>query len=181
MLDLVNIDLVYLKTLARRPRQEALATLPIQPYTFTPPYLGKEVAGDPVYPCFQTILRLAPPCESQTLRGFKAHASASPQGFNSIVRTRAQAYKSFPGDPHVQQVWKWQFRCFREERAGKSDFWDLSKAWGSGGHQHNRPHSEGKGNEEPDRGFAKFLSRIRMRYETHDNFPQGLTAPLPFL
>lgn len=52
ILDLVNIDLVYLKTLARRPRQEALATLPIQPYI----HLGKEVAGDPVTPAFRPAL-----------------------------------------------------------------------------------------------------------------------------
>lgn len=49
ILDLVNIDLVYLKTLARRPRQEPLATLPIQPYTLSLPltWVKRELETQP--------------------------------------------------------------------------------------------------------------------------------------
>lgn len=49
ILDLVNIDLVYLKTLALRPRQEALATLPIQPYTLSLPitWVKRELETQP--------------------------------------------------------------------------------------------------------------------------------------
>ena len=135
-LDLVNIDLVYLKTLARRPRQEPLATLPIQPYTLSLPltWVKRELETQPPLLSDQPWGAGSTLWISNTQGALKTHASASPRGFNSIVGARAQAYKSFPGDPHIQPGLKTAIPVFAgKERAGKSeDFWDLSKAWGSG-------------------------------------------------
>ena len=104
-------------------------------YNFTPSYLGKEVAGHPVTPAFRPALgSWLHPVNLKHSGALKTHTSASPQGLNSIVGARAERTKASQVTLLYSQVRKPAIPVFPgKERAGKSeDFWDLSKAWGSG-------------------------------------------------
>ena len=137
-------------------------------YNFTPSYLGKEVAGHPVTPAFRPALgSWLHPVNLKHSGALKTHASASPQGLNSIVGARARAHKSFPGNPPIQPGSKTCNSGVSRERESRKvrRFLRLEQSLRVRGHRHNRPSTQ-KGREmrEPDRGLAKFPSRIRTRY-----------------